>query len=90
MSDHLVCIMRCNICGEEWEDDGEVECLACGSDDYEVGEWRGEEEGPICARCKGPGQEPHPCPYQAALHKDHNPEYCTCCPACETRCRNDI
>ena len=40
----LACFMRCNICGEEWQDDGRVECPACGSDDYDVGEWRDEEE----------------------------------------------
>lgn len=83
--------MQCDVCGERWWDSGVIFCPNCGSEDINP---IYEEEEPdaihACGRCGAPSQGSHECPYQAALHKDHNPEYCTCCSACETRCRNDI
>jgi rRNA maturation endonuclease Nob1 len=35
---------RCNVCGEEWTDDGDDECFYCGSDDTEIVIEEGEEE----------------------------------------------
>lgn len=27
---------RCNECGEEWPDDGSLDCFFCGSEDTEI------------------------------------------------------
>lgn len=48
------------------------------------------QEDNKCGKCGKPSEGPHRCPYQAALHDDNDPEYCTCCEDCTTQCRNDI
>ncbi len=49
-----------------------------------------EEEEGRC-KCGRSGQEPHPCPYQVELYGEPvEPEYCTCCEDCETKCRDGI
>lgn len=37
-------IRACNVCGEEWEDNGNPICANCGSDDTEIEEVE-EEDG---------------------------------------------
>lgn len=43
-----------------------------------------------CGKCGSPSQGLRSCPHQIALHGNDNPEYCTCCEDCTTRCRSDI
>ena len=36
------------------------------------------------------GYEPHACPYATEINDNDDPEHCTCCPACEQECSDDI
>jgi hypothetical protein len=43
----------------------------------------------FCPGCKTcPAAEPHTCPYKEDV--ESNKELCTCCPACQKQCQNDI
>lgn len=47
------------------------------------------QEGPICQRCKRPGQPPHTCPYAEEINGDSE-TLCTCCAECRQECCYEI
>ncbi len=44
----------------------------------------------LCSCGQHPATEPHSCPFAEEIQDDDDPEYCTCCEACERECRRDI
>lgn len=43
-----------------------------------------------CKCGQAAAEESHPCPYQADVNGDDDPEYCRCCDDCRGNCRDDI
>ncbi len=45
----------------------------------------------LCEKCGvNEAQELHPCPFQAVINDNHDPENCNCCYECERDCRQSI